>query len=96
VDGKGNVSLPENGLMMMNTGEHSLGRRKSLMEANENHSHFVDYQQGKLNSVDKPFKKAFTRIGRTSRGSTKLNNVKQKSTIYLYDYAKVFIPLDLV
>jgi hypothetical protein len=57
VDGQGNVSLPENGQIMMNTGEHSLRRRKHLMESGENHSHFVDYQQGKLNSVDKPFKK---------------------------------------
>jgi len=38
----------------MNTGEHSLDRRKGLIEADENRSHFVDYQQGKFNSVDKP------------------------------------------
>lgn len=82
--------------MMMNTGEHPLGRRKSLMEANEYHSHFVDYQQDRLDSVDNPFKKVLRQIASTSLGSTKLNNVKPKSTIYLYDYAKIFTPQNMV
>jgi hypothetical protein len=50
----------------MNTGEHPPGSRKSLWNLTKTILIFIDYQQVKLNSVDKPVKKVSTRIGRTS------------------------------
>jgi hypothetical protein len=42
---------------LMNTGEQPYGSRKSLWNLTKTILIFIDYQQVKLNSVDKPVKK---------------------------------------
>jgi hypothetical protein len=72
------------------------GRPKNPLELDENHSHLVDYQQCTFHSVDKPDLNFFEVRKLDIYGSSKLKNVKKKSIIYLYDYAKNFTLLDLV
>lgn len=80
----------------MNTGENSLSSRKSSLGAEENHSHFVDYQQGQCHSVDKPSLENIYAVLKNFTRSNQIKKVKEKSAIYLYDYAIISSPLYLV
>jgi hypothetical protein len=80
----------------MNTGDNSLSSRKGLPGAEENHSHFADYQQGKYHSVDNPSLKNLYAVLKNFTRISKIKKVKKKTAIYLYDYAKISSPLYLV
>ena len=86
--------MPEN--CLMNTGENSLSSRKCLLGAEENHSHFVDYQQDKCHSVDKSSLENIYAVLRNLTRINQIKKVKRKALIYLYSYAKISSPLHLV
>lgn len=73
-----------------------IGQTKKPYRSKQNHSHFVDYQQGKLNSVDKPSLEDLYAVWKNLTRINQTKKVKIKSIIYLYAYAKIFSPLYLV